>query len=295
MEILLKKLLLDDSVLTRVAVRCMARPGPIAMLMLVRDEIDIIEQNIDFHLRMGIEQFVVTDNGSVDGTRDILTNFQRRLGKSIVIIDDPEPAYHQSARVNRMVQVAKKRFRPSWIISSDADEFWYPASGRYDSEIDGRKNILNCDWHNFLPRPKMSWQEFTDVGEMRGYHGRMSKVFCLTRGLVGMYTGNHKSRSIPHIAAHSDNIRVYHYPVRSYAQFERKVVQGHRAALIANFQESAAWHWREYYHAWENGLLPQIYQDLALRNRLSEDRTMADLFDGALGTNRSALLDTQEK
>src|SRR5690349_14687858 len=106
----LKKYFLSESVLTRAVVRCMARPGPIAMLMLVRDEVDIIEYNIDFHLRMGIEQFVVTDNGSVDGTRDILADFQRRLGKAIVIIDDAEPAHHQSVRVDRMVQVAKQEF-----------------------------------------------------------------------------------------------------------------------------------------------------------------------------------------
>ena len=280
-----KKLLLNESVLTRAAVRCMARPGPIAMLILVRDEIDIIAQNIDFHLRLGIGHFVVTDNGSVDGTRDILADIKRRLGKSIVIIDDPEPAHHQSVRVNRMIQVAKQEFRPRWIISSDADEFWYPASGRYDSEIDGRKNILNCYWHNFLPRPNTPWQEFTDVGEMPGYHAKMSKAFCLARGLIGMYAGNHESRSIPRIISRSDNIRIYHYPVRSYEQFERKVVQGHRAALKASWEESTAWHWREYYHAWENGELPQVFEGLASRNRLSEDRTMADLFRGDLRTS----------
>jgi Glycosyl transferase family 2 len=281
-----KKLLLNESVLTRAAVRCLARPGPIAMLMVVRDEIDIIEQNIDFHRRLGIEHFVVTDNGSVDGTRDVLAEFIRRLGKSIVVIDDAEPGHHQSVRVNRMIQIAKKRFRPRWIISSDADEFWYPASGRYDSEIDGRKNILNCFWHNFLPRPDTPWQQFTDVGEMPGYHARMSKAFCLARGLVGMYSGNHESRSIPRIASASDNIRVYHYPVRSYEQFERKVVQGHRAALKASFETSAAWHWAAYYEAWEDGRLPQVYQELASRNRISEDRTMADLFTGDLTTSR---------
>ena len=283
---LLKKLLLDESVLTRVAVRCMARPGPIAMLMLVRDEIDIIEQNIEFHLRFGIENFVVTDNGSVDGTRDILADFKRRLGKSIVIIDDAEPTYHQSVRVNRMIQVAKQQFRPRWIISSDADEFWYPVNGRYATEIDGRKNILNCYWHNFLPRPNTPWQEFTDVGEMPGYKGQTSKVFCLARGLLGMYTGNHESRSIPRIMSRSDNIRVYHYPVRTYEQFERKVVQGHRAAVKASFQESAAWHWREYYQAWESGRLPQVYEELASRNRVSQDRTMADLLSSNLRRSR---------
>jgi Glycosyl transferase family 2 len=280
-----KNLFLNESALTRAAVRCMARPGPIAMLMLVRNEIDIIEQNIEFHLRFGIENFVVTDNGSTDGTRDILTDFKQRLGKSIVIIDDAEPAHHQSVRVDRMIQVAKQEFRPRWIISSDADEFWYPASGSYDSEIDGRKNILNCYWHNFLPRPNMSWREFTDVGEMPGYHGKMSKAFCLARGLIGMYKGNHESRSIPRIMSRSDNIRVYHYPVRSYEQFERKVVQGHRAALKASYEENAAWHWREYYHAWENGRLPQVYEELVSRNRISQDRTMADQFSGDLRTS----------
>jgi hypothetical protein len=280
-----KKLLLNESALTRAAVRCMARPGPIAMLMVIRDEMDIIEYNIDFHLGFGIEHFVVTDNGSVDGTRDVLGDFKRRLGKSMVIIDDAEPAHHQAVRVNRMIQVAKQKFRPRWIISSDADEFWYPVSGRYDSEIDGRKNILNCYWHNFLPRPNMPWQEFTDVGEMPGYHGRMSKAFCLARGLRGMYMGNHESRSIPHIASRSDNIRVYHYPVRTYQQFERKVVQGHRAAVKASYEESKAWHWREYYESWENGRLPQVYGELASRNRISQDRTMANLLGSDLRTS----------
>jgi hypothetical protein len=276
-----KKLLLNESVLTRAVVRCIARPGPIAMLMVVRDEIDIIEQNIDFHRRMGIEHFAVTDNGSVDGTRDVLADLKRRLGDAIVVIDDAEPGHHQSARVERMIQMAKEKFRPRWIIASDADEFWYPASGRYDSEMDGRKNILNCYWHNFLPRPDAPWQQFTDVGEMPGYHGGMSKALCLARGLVGMYSGNHESRSIPHIAVRSDNIRVYHYPVRSYEQFERKVVQGHRAALKASFETSAAWHWRGYYEAWESGRLPEVYAELASRNRIREDRTMAELFGGA--------------
>jgi hypothetical protein len=263
----------------------MARPGPVAMLLLARDEVDIIGANIDFHLAMGIEHFVVTDNGSVDGTRDVLADFKRRLGKSIVIIDDAEPAHHQSVRVDRMIQIAKQEFRPRWIIPSDADEFWYPASGRYDSEIDGRKNILNCYWHNFLPRPNTRWQEFMDVGEMPGYHGKMCKTFCLARGLIGMYSGNHQSRSIPHIASRSENIRIYHYPVRSYEQFERKVVQGHRATLKASFEQAAAWHWREYFQAWENGQLPQIYEELASRNRICQDRTMTDLFSGDLKTD----------
>jgi hypothetical protein len=274
----LKKLFVENSVLTRAAVRCIARPGPIAMLMLVRDEIDIIERNIDFHLRCGIEHFVVTDNGSVDGTRDVLADFERRLGKSFVVIDDPEPGYYQSQLVNRMIPIAKRLFRPRWIISSDADEFWYPESGRYDTEFDGTKNILKCYWRNLLPRTNVSWQDFTDVGEMPGYSDRMCKLLCVARGLHGMYFGNHESRSIPHIAAPSENIRVYHYPIRSYSQFERKVVQGHRAMLKAAAPPGTGWHWLEYYQAWESGRLPQMYEEMASQNRILQDDTMSRLF-----------------
>lgn len=274
----LKKLLVDESPLTRTAVRIMARPGPIAMLLLVRDEVDIIAQNINFHLRFGIEQFVVTDNGSVDGTREILADFERRLGKSFLIIDESEPAYHQAELVNRMIRVAKSRLRPRWIISSDADEFWYPVSGHYDTEMDGTRNILQCYWRNLLPRTDLPWQEFCDTGEMPGYHDRMCKLLCLSRGLAGMYVGNHESRSIPGIAARSENIHVYHYPIRSYSQFERKIVQGHRAAVKASFAGSAAWHWSEYYRAWESGQLPQVYEEMASRNRIAEDDTMARFF-----------------
>lgn len=288
----LKSVLLNDSAVTRAVVRRVARPGPIAMVMVVRDEADVIAQNINFHLQFGVESFVVTDNGSKDGTREILADFARQLGKSMVVIDDPEPVHNQSERVNRMIKIAKRDYRPRWIIPSDADEFWYPISGSYNSEVDGRKNILACYWHNFLPRQNTRWQEFTDVGEMPGYHGQMSKLFCLAWGLRGMYTGNHDSRSIPRISARSENIRIYHYPVRTYEQFERKVVQGHRATLKASYsaEDSSIWHWKEYYNSWEQGELLQVYERLATRNRISCDATMANLFSGSLAKSGIASL-----
>ena len=276
---LLKDVFVGESLLTRAAVRLIARPGPIAMLLLVRDEADIIESNINFHRHFGIERFVVTDNGSTDGTRDILAKFERQL-PNFIVIDNPEASFMQSELVNRMIRVAKQKFRPRWIISADADEFWYPVSGHYHTELDGRKNILKCSWHNFLPRSGVEWQKFDDIGDTPWYHGGMSKLFCLAPGFHGMYTGNHSSRSIPRIIASSNNIRVYHYPLRSYEQFERKIVRGYRALVNSpNLSTDVAWHWREAHQAWEEGRLRTVYEELGSRPGAEKDPTMADLLE----------------
>lgn len=47
------------------------------MTLLVRDEVDIIEQHLLYHAGMDIDGFIVTDNRSVDGTRDILEKYRK--------------------------------------------------------------------------------------------------------------------------------------------------------------------------------------------------------------------------
>ena len=40
----------------------------LVMTLLVRDEQDIVRENLDFHLAQGVDQVIVTDNGSEDAT-----------------------------------------------------------------------------------------------------------------------------------------------------------------------------------------------------------------------------------
>ena len=50
----------------------------IIMTLLVRDEEDVLRQNIDFHLSQGVDFIIATDNLSVDSTKDILKEYENR-------------------------------------------------------------------------------------------------------------------------------------------------------------------------------------------------------------------------
>ena len=66
------------------------------MTLLVRDEEDIVEDHLVYHLNQGVDFVVVTDNNSVDGTRDVLDRFQR-MGY-VEVIDEPDDTYDQWRR-----------------------------------------------------------------------------------------------------------------------------------------------------------------------------------------------------
>ena len=76
----------------------------LVMTLLVRDEEDIVEDHLVYHLNQGVDFVVATDNRSVDGTRDVLDRFQR-LGY-VEVIDEPDDTYDQWRWVTRMARRA---------------------------------------------------------------------------------------------------------------------------------------------------------------------------------------------
>jgi len=48
----------------------------LVMTLLVRDEEDIIGENIEFHIRQGVDFFLVMDNNSIDNTKNILKKYE---------------------------------------------------------------------------------------------------------------------------------------------------------------------------------------------------------------------------
>lgn len=128
------------------------------MTILAKDEIDIIEQNILFHKAHGVDAFIVTDNDSTDGTREVFQKYKDK-GWILDLIDEPSDNYAQIDWVHRMIMKAKEH-SPDWIINADADEFWISKTGNLKDEIrtfSGNKIYVRC--YNMRARSEQNFFE----------------------------------------------------------------------------------------------------------------------------------------
>lgn len=64
---------------------------------MVKNEADIIEQTIRHLLNQGVEHILVADNGSTDGTYELLQELSKSL--PVHVIQDREVAYYQSEKM----------------------------------------------------------------------------------------------------------------------------------------------------------------------------------------------------
>ncbi|HSQ80801.1 MAG TPA: glycosyltransferase family 2 protein [Casimicrobiaceae bacterium] len=115
----------------------------IVLTMMVRDERDIVACNIAHHLGQGVSEVIVTDNGSVDGTRDLLADLARTM--PLTIIDEPPSDWAQGRWVTRMARMAHDRFHARWVINGDADEFFTAPGSSLKAVLDGAPPIaISC-------------------------------------------------------------------------------------------------------------------------------------------------------
>jgi hypothetical protein len=123
------------------------------MTLLVRDEADIVDAQIAFHLHAGVDFVVATDNRSEDGTTEILERYVR-AGYVHLIREEGEDM-RQHEWVTRMARLAASDFGADWVINADADEFWWPRGGSLAdvlATVPERYGVVRGCWRHFLPR-----------------------------------------------------------------------------------------------------------------------------------------------
>jgi glycosyltransferase involved in cell wall biosynthesis len=269
------------------------------MALKVRDEGDVIESNLRYHHALGVDHFIVTDNGSTDETPEILARYAD-AGLADVI-EAPGTDYREqgAAWLTRMARLAATEHGADWVIHTDADEFWLPISGSLKDvlgAIPSRYGVVVAPRTEFVGRPDApgTFAERLTVREARSRlhpkvaHRAETDVVSLDRGAHDVAAegpsgdvaenlrppGRPVHRTVRDLeegdgARDTDDarlvwaptwpLRILHFPVRSFEQFKRRT---EIAIFEGRFPDWGRFkRLRELYEA---GRFEEIFSDLVL-------------------------------
>jgi len=259
------------------------------MTLLVRDSEELLRSNLEFHLRQGVDFYIITDNGSVDGTAEIIDEYVRAgLAESIF---EPEDTYSQGRWVTRMARRAASDHGADWVINNDDDEFWYGREGDLKQTLASaagsvaaievqRGNhppVVGVDGFRFLETmiyreraslnplgdplpPKVCHRGFADIEVGQGNHA-VARAGALLKPTP------------------TDAITISHFPLRGYAAFERKIALGGAAyERNAHLPPEVGATWRRLHEILRSGELRAWYD----RQVLKPEQVRRGLADGSL-------------
>lgn len=244
----------------------------LVLTLLVRDEIDIIKSMLDFHLSQGIDQIIITDNGSIDGTFEVCKAYEN--SHPVVVLTEPASDFSQHRWVSKMANMAYEEYHADWIIHADADELFvideqYKEIKNYLHSIPKNISVLNVARTDFVPfkRPmehiphlEMVYRKTISLN----LEGQILPKKIIHRGSPNVIVsqGNHTviGDFLDSSPTDTNEIMVYHYPIRSYPQFASKVRNGGSGySQNTELDKKKGFHKRYWYELLQKNKLEQLY------------------------------------
>jgi hypothetical protein len=266
------------------------------MTLLVRDEIDIVAANIDYHLARGVDFIIATDNLSTDGTREVLESYRAKGVLHLIL--ESEDNYAQHRWVTRMARLAHTDFRADWVINNDADEFWWPQTApdlkQALQALPEHAAAASAGRNNFVPRPQTTGADFVGtmiVRETRSLNALGEalppKACHRARADIEVAQGNHAvSVAGTPIEAIPAPLEILHFPLRTYSRFANKIALGGAAYERNPGLAGQGGTWRMLYEKLRRSELESYYREQELGDaqlehglalgHLVEDRRLLD-------------------
>jgi len=231
---------------------------------MVRDEADVIEYTLRHLIASAVDGIVVADNLSTDGTRDIILNVRRQVRTPIILIDDTDPAYYQSAKMTALLQIALRHADQEWpwIVPFDADEVlvcsYRVPFAKYLRSMPETRRCFSVPMVNYFPcyLDREHHNPFKRIVHRHVPLNTLPKVVFRGTAGITIQQGSHAVLDTDGStleATHSTMLKICHFPYRSAEHFVRKAINGGLAYQAANLPESEGAHWRAYYAAFERG------------------------------------------
>ena len=245
----------------------------LVMTLLARDEADVVDAQIAFHLHAGVDFVVATDNRSEDATTAILERYER--DGRLLLVREPGDDLRQSEWVTRMARLAATELEADWVLNADADEFWWPQGAGLKEVLDAvpeRYGVVRAAWRNFVPRPGGATDFFAERMTVRlatpafHHHPLSTHSKSAHRGApdVRIGRGNHEAFAEGLLPLRGwYPLEILHFPVRSLEHCVRKYVTQF-VALERNAEKGIPNHMAEAYEAWRAGRLEAFYEPLVV-------------------------------
>lgn len=222
-------------------------------IMLVKDEADIILPVVQ-HMLGQVDQVIVSDNDSHDGTGTILRDLATGNPR-LEVGHDPEPGYYQAMKTTGLAHYAS-RLGHDWVIPCDADEYWYAPDGRrladYLAGVAPDIVRVRAVIYNHIPTARDKALQLNPLARI-GWRFRehqavkFGKVACRLLPGLEIEMGNHGA-TVEGMALGNEivDLAIRHYSWRSAEQYLRKIRNGEAAYAATNLPESYGAHWRAF-------------------------------------------------
>ena len=206
----------------------------LVLTLRARDEADVVDAQIAFHLNAGVDFVIAIDHRSEDGTTEILESYAR--AGHLHLIRETGEVMREGDWATRMARLAAGDFGADWVIASDADEFWWPRGGSLKevlASVPERYGIVRALLRQFVPRPD-DGSFFADrmVARVSGSAPINDPTSLFRPNLKSIHRGDPEvtlsagahtlleSGLVPLRAWYP--IELLHFPIRSFEQCDRK-------------------------------------------------------------------------
>lgn len=208
----------------------------IGAVLVVRDEEEVLERNLAYHLDVGFDIIAVLNHCSSDRTDDILEKAQH--DSRIVVLREENPVFDNQKLANGLLSELLRRSEIDWIFPLDADEFLFFRDGLHSFlERMQRENIAygSLGWLNALvaypnrqdPNDVLSTVRFYRPWKERSWQeiGHFRKSFIRCHSAIEIVAGGHYFRRENNPSFFSDKnfeptlvdtseACIYHYELR---------------------------------------------------------------------------------
>ena len=248
-----------------------------AALLGVKDEVELIGACVANLRDIGVDQIVVSDYGSTDGTLDILADEQRAGDLLLEAVDVSTVADYDSWSIRE--RALAESTGADWVLFLDADEFWIPASGSL-RDCGGllEADVLTVDRFNVAltvhqqTMPVGAWLKSNDElllyttmpGDFRGFVEAQPEVPFITlmpgpkvmarpHAIAGVGAGSHdvigRSADAAIRRPAAPDLLIAHVAFSTAERFWRKL-HNIRMELAQNpacyDNDDLAWHWKRW-------------------------------------------------